>query len=56
MGRRPGAAVSALCGRPTVDREELTVIRQIGIREWDHWRKSLKQLGEEAWGWVIWTI
>lgn len=44
------AVIERLYGRPTVDREELIAVRKEGIREWDHWRRSLEQLGDEVWG------
>jgi beta-N-acetylhexosaminidase len=37
-------AISRLYGRPTVSRDELTQVRQEGIREWQHWQKSLECL------------
>jgi len=43
------AAVSLLCGKPTVDRDELAVVRKEGIREWGHWQMSLEKLGEQSW-------
>ena len=42
-------AIARLYGRPTVDRDELIVVRQERIREWDHWRHSLEQLENETW-------
>lgn len=43
-------AIGRLYGKPTVDRDELIVVRQERIREWDHWRHSLEQLESETWG------
>lgn len=48
---QPGDAASTLqklYGRATVDRDELAVVKREGIREWEHWRKSLERLGD-AW-------
>jgi beta-N-acetylhexosaminidase len=42
-------AVSSLYGTPTVNREELEVVRQEGIREWAHWQQSLEKLGGRVW-------
>lgn len=42
--------VTSLYGRPTVDRNELIAVRKEGIREWDHWRRSLETLESETWG------
>jgi beta-N-acetylhexosaminidase len=44
-----GDAVSRLYGAPTVNREELEVVKQEGIREWAHWQSSLEALGEQLW-------
>lgn len=44
-----GEAVFRLYGTPTVDREELEMVRQEGIREWAHWQRSLENLGEQTW-------
>ena len=40
------AALDRLYGTPALDREQLAEVRREGIREWDHWRRSLEQLGE----------
>lgn len=44
------AAVSALYGRPTVNREELVSVDREGIKEWKRWKQSLEELGEQSWG------
>jgi len=44
-----GNTISRLYGRPTVDRQELVLVRQEGIREWSHWQQSLETLGEQSW-------
>ena len=44
-----GDAVSCLYGTPTVNREELEIVSQEGIREWAHWQRSLENLGEQVW-------
>jgi beta-N-acetylhexosaminidase len=44
-----GDAINRLYGTPTVNREELEVVRQEGIREWAHWQRSLETLGEQVW-------
>jgi beta-N-acetylhexosaminidase len=42
-------AVSCLYGKPTVNREELVMVQQEGIREWRQWQQSLEKLGEQSW-------
>lgn len=41
--------VSRLYGRPTVNREELVVVDNEGIKEWRRWRQSLEELGQQSW-------
>ena len=43
------AVVGTLYGRPTVDRDELIIVREERIREWDHWRRSLESLDNSSW-------
>ena len=42
-------AIGRLYGRPTVDAAELERVVVAGIGEWTRWRKSLEELGEQAW-------
>jgi hypothetical protein len=44
-----GDAINRLYGTPTVNREELEVVRKEGIREWAYWQRSLETLGEQVW-------
>ena len=39
-------AAARLYGVPTLDRDEIAVVRSENIREWEHWRLSLERLGE----------
>jgi beta-N-acetylhexosaminidase len=51
-GERRGDAaplIARLYGRPTVDAGELDRVVDAGIREWQHWQKSLEELGEQSW-------
>ena len=41
--------ISKLYGRPTVDRDELALVRDAGIRELRQWQNSLEELGEQQW-------
>lgn len=41
--------LSRLYGRPTVDAADLARVARQGIREWQHWQRSLEELGERAW-------
>lgn len=41
--------IARLYGRPTVDAAELEQVVHAGIREWQHWQKSLEELGEQTW-------
>ena len=41
--------ISKLYGRPTVDRDELTVVMEAGIRELRQWQNSLEELGRQQW-------
>jgi beta-N-acetylhexosaminidase len=41
--------ISKLYGRPTVDRDELAVVKQAGIRELRQWQNSLEELGGQQW-------
>lgn len=45
-----GASLSRLYGQPTVNREELVVVDNEGIKEWRRWRQSLEELGSQSWG------
>ena len=40
------AHIARLYGDPTVDCDELVAVKREGIREWEHWRRSLERLGE----------
>ncbi len=40
-------AVTRLYGHPTVNREELAIVKQEGIREWAHWQQSLEKLVDQ---------
>lgn len=42
-------SVTSLYGNPTVDRNELQIVRQERIREWEHWQRSLEALNSQAW-------
>ena len=44
-----GASVARLYGRPTVDRDELEIVKQERIREWQHWQRSLESLNSQVW-------
>ena len=49
---QPGGAahsVARLYGRPTLDAGELDRAVQAGVREWQHWQRSLEELGERTW-------
>ncbi len=48
MGDATGA-IARLYGQPTVDREELAIVKEEGIREWAHWQQSLEKLADQAW-------
>lgn len=41
--------ISRLYGKPTVDRDELEIVRLERIREWEHWQSSLEALNSQAW-------
>ena len=41
--------IGKLYGRPTVDRDELAVVREAGIRELRQWQNSLEELGGQQW-------
>jgi beta-N-acetylhexosaminidase len=41
--------ISNLYGRPTLDRDELAVVKEAGIREFRQWQKSLEELGGQTW-------
>lgn len=43
------APISGLYGNPTVDGDELEIVRQERIREWGHWQRSLESLNAQAW-------
>jgi beta-N-acetylhexosaminidase len=63
LGRSPGhrdeapvgdmvnaaAVVARLYGRPTLAAGELARAATEGVREWQHWQRSLEELGEQAW-------
>jgi len=42
-------SLSRLYGQPTVNREELVVVDNEGIKEWRRWRQSLEELGSQSW-------
>jgi len=42
-------SISKLYGRPTLDRDELAVVKEAGIRELRQWQNSLEELGEQKW-------
>jgi len=48
-GRDAAPALARLYGRPTVDREQLRVVVEEGIREWGHWQRSLEALNAQNW-------
>ncbi len=41
--------ISKLYGQPTLKREELAVIKEVGIRELRQWQNSLEELGGQTW-------
>jgi beta-N-acetylhexosaminidase len=43
------AALARLYGHPTVDRAQLRVVVEEGIREWGHWQRSLEALNTQNW-------
>ena len=43
------ATISSLYGSPTVDADELEIVREERIREWGHWQRSLESLNSQAW-------
>jgi beta-N-acetylhexosaminidase len=47
--RDASAVIGSLYGEPTVDGEELDVVKQEGIREWGHWQRSLEALNAQSW-------
>ena len=42
-------SLGRLYGRAIMDREQLVEVKREGIREWEHWKRSLERLGE-TWG------
>lgn len=46
--QRAGIA-ETLYGDPTVDHDELEIVKMERIREWEHWQKSLHALNSQAW-------
>ncbi len=40
--------ISKLYGKPTLDREELAIVKQAGIREFHQWQSSLEKLGSSG--------
>ena len=44
-----GDVIARLYGQPTVNREELAVVKLEGIREWAHWQQSLEKLAAQHW-------
>ena len=42
-------AAPSLHGRPTVDGDDLLRVVREGIREWQHWQRSLEALGAQSW-------
>jgi beta-N-acetylhexosaminidase len=42
-------SIRKLYGMATVDRDELSLVKEAGIREWQQWRNSLEKLGEQSW-------
>ena len=43
------ATIGRLYGSPTVDGDELEVVRIERIREWGHWQRSLEALNHQSW-------
>jgi beta-N-acetylhexosaminidase len=41
--------IARLYGQPTIDAGELDRVAAEGIREWQHWQRSLEELGEHSW-------
>jgi len=41
--------ISKLYGQPTLKREELAVVKEVGIRELRQWQNSLEELGGQTW-------
>jgi beta-N-acetylhexosaminidase len=41
--------IAKLYGHPTVDAAELDRVVHAGIREWQHWQRSLEELGDQTW-------
>jgi len=41
--------IRKLYGRPSLDRDELAVVKDAGIRELRHWQNSLEELGGQQW-------
>ena len=44
-----GLPVSALYGRPTVNKEELASLDREGVKEWRRWSQSLEALAAQNW-------
>ena len=42
-------SISKLYGRPSLDRDELALVKEAGIRELRHWQNSLEKLGGQRW-------
>lgn len=42
-------SICKLYGRPTLDRDELVMVEQAGIRELRQWQNSLEELGGQTW-------
>jgi len=42
-------SIGKLYGKPTLDRDELAVVKEAGIRELRQWQNSLEELGEQKW-------
>ncbi len=47
--RDANGPISKLYGKPTLDREELAVVKQAGIGELHQWQNSLEELGGQTW-------
>jgi len=41
--------ISKLYGRPTLDRDDLAVVKEAGIKELRQWQNSLEELGGQTW-------
>ena len=52
MAQAAAGSAAAAAAAPVplkVDRSELAVVKQEGIREWRRWQQSLEELGEQQW-------